>query len=103
MLNLMSSNESHFLAVQGRGLITLPADVRRRHRLDEPGAQIELREREDGVIELIPHAAVPVDQRWFWTKEWQKMEREADKDIAAGRVTTYDSADEFIDAMKKLT
>ncbi|MBJ7458375.1 MAG: AbrB/MazE/SpoVT family DNA-binding domain-containing protein [Thermoleophilaceae bacterium] len=98
----MSSDDSHFLAVQGRGLITLPADLRRRHGLDEPGAQVEVREREDGVIELIPHRAVPADQRWFWTKEWQQMEREADEDIAAGRVTTYDSAEEFVDAMKQL-
>jgi hypothetical protein len=24
---------------------------------------------------------------WFWIREWQQLEREADEDLAAGRVT----------------
>ena len=28
-------------------------------------------------------------QAWFWTPEWQQMEREADEDIAAGRVENW--------------
>jgi bifunctional DNA-binding transcriptional regulator/antitoxin component of YhaV-PrlF toxin-antitoxin module len=102
MLQHMPTNEPNFLAIQGRGVITLPAALRRRHRLDEPGAQVEVRERDDGVIELIPHHAVPADQAWFWTPEWQQMEREADEDIAAGRVTTYDSAEDFARSLDEL-
>lgn len=52
--------------------------------MDEPGAQLELAEREDGVIEMRPQMAVPVNQRWFWTEDWQAREREAESDIAAG-------------------
>ena len=26
------------------------------------------------------------DQEWFWTKEWQKKEKEADEDIKKGRI-----------------
>ena len=26
------------------------------------------------------------DQLWFWTKEWQKREKEAEEDIKAGRI-----------------
>lgn len=33
-----------------------------------------------------PKEIIPEDQKWFWTKEWQKKEREADKDIKKGRV-----------------
>ena len=95
MLQYMADKDSHFLSVQGRGLVTLPADFRRRHQLDKPGAQLQIVEREDGVIELIPHAAIPADQAWFWTDKWQQMEREADEDIAAGRERTFDSAEEF--------
>lgn len=40
--------------------------------------------------------AVPADQAWFWTDRWQAMEREADADIAAGRVTVVDGATELI-------
>jgi hypothetical protein len=36
----------------------------------------------------------PRDQRWFWTKEWQAGEREAEADIAAGRTRTM-TFDEF--------
>ena len=84
-----------YLTVQKRGVINLPAELRRRHHLDQPGAQVEVSEREDGVIELRPHVAVPADQRWFWTERWQKMEREADADIAAGRVKRFDTAGDF--------
>jgi len=86
-----------FIAVQKRGVISLPAELRKRHGLDEAGVQIEVAERADGVIELRPQAAVPADQRWFWTERWQRMEREADADIEAGRVAQFDSVEDFLD------
>jgi len=49
-----------FLSVQSRGTIAIPPEVRRRFGLDRPGAQVELVEREDGVIELRPHVPMPV-------------------------------------------
>ena len=39
------------------------------------------------------------DQSWFWTDEWQAFEREADLDIAAGRVEISSSIDEFLDLL----
>jgi AbrB family looped-hinge helix DNA binding protein len=89
--------KKHYVAVQARGTVALPADLRRRLHLDEPGAQIEITERDDGRIELRPVLPVPADQRWFWTERWQAMEREADEDIAAGRVTTFDDVGAFLD------
>lgn len=88
--------KTHLLTVQSRGTVALPADLRRRLHLDQGDAQIKLIEREDGRIELIPVVAVPADQAWFWTDRWQAMEREADADIAAGRVTVVEGADELI-------
>ncbi|MEK7850302.1 MAG: hypothetical protein AAB275_00330 [Deltaproteobacteria bacterium] len=35
-------------------------------------------------------------QVYFWTKEWQAAEREADEDISAGRVKSFDSVEELI-------
>lgn len=88
---------SHFVAVAGsRGSITLPAELRRRYHLDEPGAQVEIVGRPDGVIELHPVLVHRADQAWFWTDRWQTMEREAQADIAAGRVQTFDTSEEFI-------
>ena len=40
------------------------------------------------------------DQAWFWTPEWQQMEREADEDIAAGRVESFDSGEAFLAALE---
>lgn len=89
--------EHVYITVQKRGVISLPSELRRRHRLDEPGSQVEVSEREDGVIELRPHIAIPADQAWFWTEEWQQGEREVDEDIAAGRVKRFDSAEELFE------
>jgi len=62
--------------VQARSVVALPAEVRRRLHLDEPGAQAEITERDDGVLELRPALPVAADQRWFWTKRRQERERE---------------------------
>jgi AbrB family looped-hinge helix DNA binding protein len=89
--------KKHYIAVQARGTVALPADLRRRLHLDEPGAQIEITEQDDGRIELRPVLPVPADQAWFWTERWQAMEREVDEDIAAGRLTRFDSLDEMFE------
>lgn len=39
------------------------------------------------------------DQAWFWAPEWQEMEREADADLAAGRLTGYESDEDFLAAL----
>jgi bifunctional DNA-binding transcriptional regulator/antitoxin component of YhaV-PrlF toxin-antitoxin module len=56
----MLPSMSTFLNVQGRGTVALPPDIRRRYGLDEPGAQVELVERDDGVLELRPCRPVHV-------------------------------------------
>lgn len=95
-------SERVYLAVQRRGVINLPADLRRRYRLDEPGSQVELSEREDGVIELRPHVAVPASQQWFWTREWQAGEVAVDEHVARGETVVHGSADEFLSHLDEL-
>ena len=58
--------------------------------------QMEVTERDDGVIELRPMMAVPADQAWFWTDEWRGREREVDEHVAAGRVKTVESTEDFL-------
>jgi bifunctional DNA-binding transcriptional regulator/antitoxin component of YhaV-PrlF toxin-antitoxin module len=88
-----------FVSVQARGTVALPPLLRKRYGLDKPGSQVEITERSDGVLELRPAIAVPVSQAWFWTESWQEGERRADADIAAGRTTTYDNVDDFMDSL----
>ncbi len=41
-----------------------------------------------------------LDQMWFWTPKWQQMEREAEEDIAAGRVERFESDEGFDAALR---
>jgi hypothetical protein len=59
------------------------------------GAAILLGEISDGRIDP--------EQAWFWTREWQEREREADEDLAVGRATRYESDEEFLTALDERT
>ena len=59
------------------------------------GAAILLEEITDGKIDP--------EQAWFWTREWQAKEREADDDLVAGRGTTFPSDDELMAALEERT
>jgi hypothetical protein len=43
------------------------------------------------------------EQAWFWTQEWQAKEREADDDLAAGRIASYESDEEFLAVLDERT
>jgi bifunctional DNA-binding transcriptional regulator/antitoxin component of YhaV-PrlF toxin-antitoxin module len=94
---MLDRMKTYFITMQSRGTMSLPADLRRRLHLDRSDAQLKIVEHDDGRVELIPVVSVRADQAWFWTERWQTMEREADADIAAGRVTVVDGADELLD------
>lgn len=46
---------------------------------------------------------IDADQAWFWTREWQTKEREADTDRDAGRATNYASDEELLAALDART
>ena len=96
------AHNGRFVTVQSRGVLALPPDVRARHGLDAPGAQVEVVEREDGVIELHPHVAVRADQAWFWTERWQRMEREVDEHVARGEASRFESSDDFLSSLDRV-
>ena len=95
--------KTHYVTVQSRGTVALPVDLRRRLHLDEPGAQLQIIEDDDGRVELRPVLPVPAEQRWFWTERWQAMERAVDADVAAGRVTVLDGPDALFAHLDALT
>jgi len=82
--------------VQRRGIISLPAQLRARMHLDQPGAQVEITERADGVFELRPTLPVSADQSWFWQQDWQDREREVEAHLARGEATTHASTEDFL-------
>ena len=76
-----------------RGTVTIPKELR--VGMDED-TLFEAVRREDGVIELRPQQVIDASQAWFWTERWQRMEREAGEDFAAGRFKTFDDAESFL-------
>ena len=94
--------KTYLVSVRSRGTLALPADLRRRLHLDGPESQVRLIDHGDGRVELVPVVAVPADQAWFWTDRWQAMEREADADIAAGRLTVHDGPEAMFDYLDSL-
>lgn len=91
-----------FSAVQPRnGTVTIPAHLRRRFGLDKPGSQVEIVVR-DGEIVLVPHIAVPADQAWFWSAEWQAKEHEADQDFASARRTDFATGEDLLAHLEQL-
>ena len=85
--------------VTRHGQITLPSSVRERLGIEE-GDLVEI-EVEDERAVLVPKKLVDKSQAYFWTRKWQEGEREADEDIKAGRVKTFDSVEELISDLEK--
>ncbi len=82
------------LTVRKNAQITLPASIRRKAHVEE-GDLLEAEVRGDQIV-LTPKKVVDKSQAWYWTKEWQDAEREADADIAAGRVREFDNVEDLI-------
>ncbi|MBI2860839.1 MAG: AbrB/MazE/SpoVT family DNA-binding domain-containing protein [Chloroflexi bacterium] len=81
--------------VTRNGQITLPATVRKSLGIEE-GDLVEIEVIGEKAV-LVPKRLVDKSQAYFWTKKWQEGEKEADEDIKAGRVNTFDSAKELIE------
>jgi AbrB family looped-hinge helix DNA binding protein len=92
---------STFVAVQKRGTIALPPEIRTRLGLDKPGAQLEIVER-DGEIVLRPYVAIPADQAWFWEPAWQAEERDVDTFVEAGQTTEFEDTASFTEHLEAL-
>ena len=79
--------------------ITLPNTLRKIFNI-AVGDYMEV-EKHEGEIVLKPVKVVHPDQAYFYTKEWQEGEAEADKDIAKGRMLgPFDNVEDFVKAME---
>ena len=85
--------------VRERGQITIPAAIRKAARLEE-GDPLEVELVPEGIL-LRPRKVIDATQAWFWKPEWQAGEREAEREIASGGGTRYDSDEEFLDSLRR--
>ena len=65
--------------------VTIPQEIFARLRL-EVGDYLDVQITDQGIL-MIPKKLIPKDQEWFYSKEWQEREREADDAIARGAVS----------------
>jgi AbrB family looped-hinge helix DNA binding protein len=71
--------------INERGQLTIPAEMRRILHC-EPGDYVEVT-MEQSLLKVVPKAVVDKNHAWFWTKEWQKEEREAGKEFESGKMS----------------
>ena len=101
----MSYNQKYVLSdmasstVRERGQWTIPAEIRRAARIEE-GDSLEAEIVEEGIL-LRVRKVIDASQAWFWTPEWQRGERKADADLAAGRFDRYESDEAFLAALEE--
>lgn len=84
--------------VRAKGQVTIPRAVREAARLDE-GDLVEVTMTADGIL-LRPLKVVDATQAWFWEPAWQAGEREAERDVAEGRVERYDADEDLLRAVR---
>jgi antitoxin PrlF len=87
--------------VRPKAQLTLPEEIRRALHISE-GDEVEFAVHDDGTVTIRGYVSIPTDQAWFFTPEWLAGEREADEDIAAGRGTVHESAEDMFDHLDSL-
>jgi len=70
--------------LRAKGQVTLPGEIREMLELSE-GDDLLFFVDEKGQVVIERGRVIPPDQAWFWTERWQRIEREAQADIEAGR------------------
>lgn len=83
--------------MRGKGQVTIPSDIRRAARLEE-GDPVEVEIVAEGIL-LRPRKVIDATQAWFWAPAWQAGEREAADDLEAGRSTTFESSESFLESL----
>lgn len=88
--------------LRSKGQVTLPAEIRAQLNLHE-GDDLAFSLNEQGQVVISRLEVIPPDQAWFWKEHWQKMEKEAQADIEAGRVYRYQNVDDALADLEKLS
>jgi AbrB family looped-hinge helix DNA binding protein len=63
----------------------------------QPGDEVEFEMKGKKAV-LVPIKTIKVsrDQAWFWTPEWKAKEKEADQDLASGRVSEFRKLEDLL-------
>lgn len=82
------------------GQVRIPKEVMERLRIST-GDYLDF-EFVDNKLVVKAKKLIDADQAWFWTKEWQEAEKQAEEDIKKGRVSkVFSTAEEGISYLRK--
>ena len=87
--------------IRPKAQLTLPEEIRRALHIGE-GDEVEFAVHDDGSVTIRGYVSIPTDQAWFFTPEWLAGEREAEQEIAAGRGTAHESAEDMLTHLDSL-
>ena len=73
--------------------VTIPAGVREALHI-KVGALVDFVVQKGRVV-LKPKTLIDEDQSWFWTKEWQEGEREAEESKKKGQSLSFKSVQDM--------
>jgi AbrB family looped-hinge helix DNA binding protein len=82
------------------GVIQIPKEVREEVGIEE-GDYIDMKINGKDTITIHIKDLVDEDDSWYWSEGWQQMEREADEDIKAGRIKTFENIQDLIRELKE--
>ena len=96
--------EPHLTArvkIRPKAQLTLPEEIRHTLHVGE-GDEVEFAVHDDGTVTVRGYVSIPTDQAWFFTPEWLAGEREADQELAAGRGSVHESAEDMFGHLDSL-
>jgi antitoxin MazE len=80
--------------IRERSQITIPNEIIQSLNL-KSGDMVDISIDNHQII-LKPVIMIDKAQAWFWTKSWQDAEKEAQKEIIAGKVHSADNLDDLL-------
>ena len=88
------------MKISPQGQIRIPKNIMETIGI-EKGDYVEV-ELKDNQIVLRPRKLIDPSQGWYWTKEWQKMEADVDKEIEKDQLSPrFKTAEKGIKWLKK--
>jgi AbrB family looped-hinge helix DNA binding protein len=82
------------------GQVRIPKEVMERLHIST-GDYLDFEFVDDKLV-IKAKKLIDAEQAWFWTKEWQEAERQAEEDIKKGRVSkVFSTAEEGISYLRK--
>ena len=89
---------STIMKISPQGQIRIPKKIMEKYGIQK-GDYLEV-DAMKGQIVLKPRKLIDPTQGWYWTEEWQQMEKEADEDLTDGRYRDFEALEGLLKDLK---